>query len=186
MIARPRLSLLWPHRRTRLKILHFVLFPLALFFTIFDAGDNLPATAGVLRFTSILALIFVTAATVMTFDAMLHGMASRPGPKLPPWARRVHWWLHRALVVMVALVPVLGLVIGLTASRQLWAGGIVPIGVPFSLPRLNYVVGEVHAVQFYLLSALIGAHVLFNLWRHYWLRDNALRIIAPKRWHKYL
>jgi superoxide oxidase len=182
----PFLSRLWPHRRTRLKILHFVLFPLALWFTLLDAGDNLPMTAAVLRFTSTLALIFVIAATIMTFDAWINGMASRPGPKLPPWAKRVHWWMHRILLAMVAFVPLVGLAIGITASRQLWAGGIVPIGVPFSLPRLNFVLGEIHKWQFYALSALIAGHALFHIWRHVRLKDNALRIMAPKAWHRFL
>lgn len=177
---------LWPHRRTRLKVLHAVVFPLALFFTLFDAGDNLPATSGVLRFTSILALIFSTAALIWMIDSLLNGMASRPGPKLPGWARRVHWWMHRALVAGLAFVALSGLALGITASRQLWAGGIVPLGIPLNMPDLNHLIGQIHAVEFYMLSALIGLHALFHIWRHVRLRDNALRIMAPKAWHKFL
>lgn len=177
---------IWPNRRLRLKILHFWVFPLALFFTIFDAGDNLPATSEVLRFTSILALIFVTGVIIWTLDALINGMASRPGPKLPTWAKRLHWAMHRLLVAMIAFVALSGLALGITASRQLWAGGIVPIGMPLSMPDLNHLIGQIHAVQFYMLSGLIGLHALFHIWRHLWLRDNALRIMAPRRWHKYL
>jgi superoxide oxidase len=180
------LGLLWPHRRTRLKVMHYVLIPLTLWFTILDPGDNLPATPDVLRFTSILALIFVTAANLMTWDALFNGMASRPGPKLPPWAKTAHWWMHRLLVVEVALVAFTGLLLGITASRQLWAGGIVPIGVPLSMPELNHAIGVFHRWQFYSLSVLMALHAAFHIWRHYALRDNALRIMAPKRWHKYL
>jgi cytochrome b561 len=176
----------WPHRRTRLKILHWVLFPLAAWFTFLDPGDNLPMTPEVLRFTSILALIFVTAATWMTFDALINGMAGRPGPKLPPWARRVHWAMHRLLVAGAAFVALSGLALGITASRQLWAGGIVPIGIPLSMPELNHLIGVIHRWEFYGLSALITLHALFHIWRHYALRDNALRIMAPKRWHRFL
>jgi superoxide oxidase len=193
MIARPlRFALprfwprIWPNRRLRLKILHFVLFPLALFFTLFDAGDNLPMTAQVLRLSSILALIFVTGVIIWTLDALINGMASRPGPKLPTWAKKVHWAMHRLLVAMIAFVALSGLALGITASRQLWAGGIVPIGVPLSMPDLNHLIGQIHAVQFYMLSGLIGLHALFHVWRHFWLRDNALRIMAPRRLHKYL
>jgi cytochrome b561 len=186
MTLAARLTALWPARRLRLKILHFVMFPLALWFTLTDPGDNLPASPEVLRFQSILALIFVTGAVIWTLDALFKGMVSRPGPKLPQWARRVHWWMHRVLVWGIALVALTGLGLGITASRQLWAGGIVPIGVPLSMPDLNRIIGKIHLWEFYLLAGLIGLHALFHIWRHYRLRDNALRIMAPKRWHKYL
>lgn len=176
----------WPHRRLRLKVLHFTMAPLALWFTFLDPGDPLPSTFFWVRFQSVLALIFVIGAVFWTLDAGWNGMASRPGPKLPPWARRVHWWMHRMLIGGFALVALTGLGLGLTANRQLWAGGIVPIGVPLHLPEWNHLIGKIHKYEFYALSALIAAHALFHIWRHFHLRDNALRIMAPKRWHKYL
>jgi cytochrome b561 len=33
---------------------------------------------------------------------------------------------------------------------------------------------------------LIVAHLLFHVWRHFWLKDNALRIMVPKPLHKWL
>ncbi len=53
-------------------------------------------------------------------------------------------------------------------------------------PRLNSLVGIVHSIEFYGLAALALFHAGFHIWRHIKLRDNALRIMAPKVFHRYL
>nr|WP_229666005.1 hypothetical protein [Wenxinia marina] len=78
-------------------------------------------------------------------------------------------------------VALSGLGLGLTASRQLMAGGFVPVRVPLSMPQLNAWIGWVHGREFCALSALTAVHAAFHVWRHVRLRDNALRIMAP-RW----
>ncbi len=37
-----------------------------------------------------------------------------------------------------------------------------------------------------MILGVIVAHTLFHLWRHYLLKDNALRIMVPRHFHKYL
>jgi cytochrome b561 len=69
---------------------------------------------------------------------------------------------------------------------QLWAGDIVPIAYPMGWPKLNDLVGIVHSIEFYTIAVLAIAHAGCHIWRHIKLRDNALRIMAPKVFHRYL
>jgi len=138
------------------------------------------------QFHSVMGLLFVSLALFWTVDYMRKGLASRPGPKLPAIARRVHPLLHKVLIWGVFCVALTGFGLGLTSAVLLWAGGIVPIAPPLNMPRANDFVGVVHEVQFYTLAVIAGFHVVFHLWRHYRLRDNALRIMAPKSVHRFL
>ena len=79
-----------------------------------------------------------------------------------------------------------GFLLGLTSTRLLKAGGFLPIAPPLGLREANELIGKLHIYQFYLLAALVVGHALFHIWRHYRLRDNALRIMAPKRLHRFL
>lgn len=180
------ISLSLPHRRTGLKLLHAAMIPLMIWFTVITPADVARFGPFWVDFHSVMGLIFVSLALLWSADYFRRGLASRPGPKLPAWARHTHYWLHRVIIWGVFLVAVGGFFIGLTASRQLWAGNIVPIAVPLNMPKIHDLVGTFHTVQFYLLGLIILAHAGFHLWRHYGLRDNALRIMTPKIWHKYL
>lgn len=173
-------------RRTALKIVHWSILPLTAWFLLVTPSDVARAGAWAVRLHSVLGLIFVTLALGWTADYLRRGLAGRPGPKLGPRARRLHWWLHRVLIWGLFGVALTGFLLGLTASRQLWAGGIVPIAMPLGLPDANDLVGRVHAVEFYLLAGVVAFHAGFHIWRHVALRDNALRIMAPKRLHRFL
>lgn len=175
-----------PARRTMLKTIHWSMVPLALWFTLVQPRDVAAIGAWAVELHSILGLVFVSGALIWWADYLRRGLASRPGPKLPPWARRVHAILHRVMIWGLFGVALTGLGLGLTASRQLWAGGIVPIGVPLGLPQANDVIGLIHTIEFYLLAAIIAFHAGFHIWRHVALRDNALRIMAPRALYKYL
>ena len=37
-----------------------------------------------------------------------------------------------------------------------------------------------------LLAVIVLLHAGFHIWRHVRLRDNALRIMVPRRFHRYL
>ncbi|WP_254796871.1 hypothetical protein [Sulfitobacter albidus] len=50
----------------------------------------------------------------------------------------------------------------------------------------NELIGTLHIYQFYLLGAVIAFHAGFHIWRHIALRDNALRIMAPRFLHRFL
>ena len=94
--------------------------------------------------------------------------------------------LHKTLIWGIFGVALTGLLIGVTSTVQLWAGGIVPIAVPLDMPRANDLVGLIHSIEFYALAGIALAHAAFHIWRHLRLRDNALRIMAPKVLHRFL
>jgi cytochrome b561 len=173
-------------RRSWLKIVHWSVLPLLVWFLLVTPDDVARFGSWAVRLHSVLGLVFVILALGWTVDYLRRGLAGRPGPKLGPRAQRFHRVLHRAILWGLCGVALTGFLLGLTASRQLWAGGFVPIAVPLGLPEANVVVGQVHAIEFYLLSALVAVHAGFHIWRHLRLRDNALRIMAPKQLHRFL
>ena len=188
--SRPAMSALTrrlPARRTYVRWLHLAMIPLVFWFVIATPsfvhrlwggrGDDI---------NSDIALVFVTLALIWSADVMVRGMAGRPGPKLSPRLKRFHWWLHRVLIVGLMLIPVGGFLLGLTASRTLFAGGWLPIAPPQDWDRANEIVGTLHIYQFYTLAALGVVHGAFHVWRHLWLKDNALRIMAPRWVHRFL
>jgi len=175
-----------PSRRTYLKTLHWAMAPLFLWFMFVQPSDVARVGRWAVELHSILGLVFVTGALIWTADYMRRGLASRPGPKLPKRARQIHQLLHKVLIWGIFGVALTGFGLGVTSMTQLWAGGIVPIGVPLSLPRMNDLIGRIHEVEFYTLAAIAIFHALFHIWRHVILKDNALRIMAPKRLHRFL
>ena len=175
-----------PHRRTWLKVLHAVMIPLVIWFTVITPNETRAVGPGMVQLHSVLALIFVSLTLLWSADYLRRGLAGRPGPKLLPWARTAHRIMHHTLVIGLFGVAFTGFLIGLTSSITLWAGGIVPIAPPMGWPKLHQWVGDIHLVEFYLLAALAACHAGFHIWRHLRLQDNALRIMFPKALHKYL
>ncbi|MEM9579397.1 MAG: cytochrome b/b6 domain-containing protein [Pseudomonadota bacterium] len=175
-----------PKRRTALKWLHWTMVPLFVWFVLVTPDDVLPFGPRAFQAHSILALIFVTLSLAWYADYMRRGLASRPGPKLTGWMRRAHRWMHVTLIWGLFLVAFGGFLLGLTSSRLLKAGGFLPIAPPLGLKDANHIVGKAHIYQFYALGAVVAAHALFHIWRHYRLRDNALRIMLPKALHRFL
>jgi cytochrome b561 len=176
-----------PARRTRLKTLHGVMIPLVIWFMIAtpDVVTSIFGPQGA-AINSKIALVFVTLVTLWSIGYFRRGLAGRPGPKLPPKLRRFHTLLHKTLLYMLFMIPVGGLLLGITASRQLWAGGIVALGIPLSMPQANAIIGTLHIYQFYTLGGIALVHAGFHIWRHTALRDNTLRIMAPKILHRFL
>lgn len=176
-----------PRRRTALKWLHWTMVPLFVWF-LFMTPDVVLRMGGQTFFLvhSNLALFFVALCLAWTADLLRRGLASRPGPKLPPWARRLHRAMHLALIWGLFGVAFTGFLLGLTSAVLLKAGGFFPIAPPLGLAQANAIIGTVHIVEFYLLGVLALGHAGFHVWRHYRLRDNALRIMAPRALHRWL
>ena len=175
-----------PKRRTALKVMHWSMVPLLIWFILVTPSDVLPFGPRAFQFHSMLGLLFVTLCLLWTADYMRRGLASRPGPKLPPWARKVHQGLHKALIWGLFGVALTGFFLGLTSATLLKAGGILPIAPPLGLRHANDIIGTIHIYEFYLLAILVIAHAGFHIWRHIQLRDNALRIMVPRILHAYL
>ena len=175
-----------PHRRTWLKAMHGAMIPLLIWFIVMTPDDVVPLGPRAFQFHSILALIFVTLSLVWMADHMRRGLAGRPGPKLGPRARLLHRVLNTAIIWGLWGVAITGFLLGLTANRVLKAGGFLPIAPPLDMPELNRLIGTFHIYEFYLLGVIVSAHAAFHIWRHIRLRDNALRIMAPKFLHRFL
>ncbi|RME94527.1 MAG: hypothetical protein D6773_19485 [Alphaproteobacteria bacterium] len=79
-----------------------------------------------------------------------------------------------------------GFLLGLTSPVLLKAGGFLPIAPPMGWIEMNRIIGKVHIYQFYALAALIAFHAGFHIWRHVKLKDNALRIMVPRIFHRWL
>ena len=175
-----------PHRRSWLKALHWGIVPFFIWFMFADPDALRRMGPGWFQLHSINGLIFVTLALIWTGDLLRRGLASRPGPKLPPWARVVHHVMHKALVWGLFLIAVGGFLLGLTSSQLLKAGGFLPIAPPLGMKDANEIIGTLHIYEFYLVAAIAVAHAGFHIWRHVRLKDNALRIMAPRVLHRFL
>lgn len=175
-----------PHRRAWLKFSHALMIPLLVWFIFVTPDDVLPFGPAAFQAHSLLALVFVTISLIWYGDYLRRGLAGRPGPKLGPKARQFHRILHIVMIWGLFGVAVTGFLIGLTASRLLKAGGILPIAPPLGLPQAHEIIGKIHIYEFYLLGVIVIVHAGFHIWRHVRLRDNALRIMAPRILHKIL
>jgi len=166
--------------------MHLSMIPLFAWFTLVQPRDVSRWGPDWVAFHSDMGLAFVSVALIWWALYMRHGLVSRPGPKLRGWARRLHPLLQKTLIWGVFVVALTGFGLGLTSAVLLKAGGVVPIAPPLDLPQANDLVGVVHSVQFYMLAVLALGHAAFHIWRHVVLRDNALRIMAPKVLHRWL
>ncbi|WP_124112172.1 cytochrome b/b6 domain-containing protein [Palleronia sp. THAF1] len=175
-----------PARRTWLRALHLFMIPLFIWFLFITPDVVVPFGPRAFQFHSILALIFVTGILIWYADYLRRGLAGRPGPKLPRWGRILHRTLHLTLIWGLFFVALSGFLLGLTSDRMLKAGGFLPIAPPMDMPTLNYWIGKFHTFEYYTLGVIALVHALFHIWRHWKLRDNALRIMAPKALHRYL
>ena len=175
-----------PSRRTTLKTLHLAMIPLFFWFMLVQPRDVARWGRFWIDLHSVFGLIFVSIALFWFAMFLRKGLASRPGPKLQGFARAVHHPLHVTLMWGIFGVAVTGFLLGLTSSIQLWAGDLVPIAYPMGWPKLNHLVGIAHTVEFYAIGVIAIAHAGFHIWRHIKVRDNALRIMAPKVFHRYL
>ncbi|MHA7876736.1 cytochrome b/b6 domain-containing protein [Roseivivax sp.] len=181
-----RLHAALPARRSWLKAMHAVMIPLFIWFMLVQPRDVVPLGPRAFQFHSVLGLIFSTLAVIWTLDYLRRGLAGRPGPKLKPWQRRLHRALHHTLVLGIGFVALSGFLLGLTSARLLKAGGFLPIAPPLNMPQANDWIGTMHTIEFYSLGAVAAVHAGFHIWRHVRLKDNALRIMAPKALHRFL
>ncbi|UWR21564.1 cytochrome B [Sulfitobacter sp. S190] len=184
--ALTRLRARLPHPRTRLKWLHGVMIPLFAWFVLVTPDMVVPMGKGWFALHSNLALVFVSLCLLWTAGLMRRGLASRPGPKLQGWARRLHRPLHLTIIWGLFVVAVGGFLLGLSSTVMLRAGTWLPIAPPMGWRAANDLIGTLHIAQFYLLGLVIVGHAGFHIWRHVRLGDNALRIMAPKALHRFL
>ena len=94
--------------------------------------------------------------------------------------------MHRIIIWGLFVIAIGGFLLGLTSPRLLKAGGFLPIAPPLDWRVANDWIGFIHIMQFYALGLFLIFHGLFHVWRHYRVRDNALKVMVPKFLHRFL
>ncbi|SPF79915.1 cytochrome b [Pseudoprimorskyibacter insulae] len=173
-------------RRTAIKTLHWTCAFLILYFFLVEPEDVRNLGAAALATHAGVGLLLAIASVVWFVIFAIKGLAGRAGPKLPPLAKRVHPVVHRILYFGLPFVVFTGAMTAIGAPYVIKAFGIVPLNTGGGTKALQGVFVEVHEIAFNILLFTIVAHAVFHLWRHYILRDNALRIMTPKALHRYL
>ena len=173
-------------RRRVLKALHWVSFGLILWFWLVEPEDVERLGAAALATHAGMDVVLAIVVGVWLITYLRRGMASRPGPKLPIWARRIHPWMHRALMWGLPATIATGAATGLAAPYVIRAFGVLPINPGVGSRDIHNMLEELHEIAFDLLIIGILLHAGFHIWRHYGLRDSALRIMAPRLLHRWL
>lgn len=173
-------------RRTLTKWMHWLCLGLIAYFYLVepdevrgDPGAGLSTHAGVGMVLSVIVAIWLA-------FYVAKGLLGRPGPKLPKWAKGFHHLNHKVLQWGTVAVVASGALAGLAAPFAIRAFGAVQINPAIGTKWLHELAEELHEIVFDGLIIAILAHAAFHIWRHYWLKDNALRIMVPRVFHKYL
>lgn len=178
-------------KRTLVKWLHWLAFALMLYFFFVEPevprraemaakSDSLSTHAGMGMLLGIVTLIW-------TWIYFRNGPLGRPGPKLPGWGKRAHRVVNTGLYWLVPVTVITGGMAGLASDYPVNGFGIIPLNPSgWGTADLHDLMEEIHEIAFDVTLILIVAHIIFHVWRHLGLKDNALRIMAPKMLHKYL
>lgn len=173
-------------RRTVLKWVHWLSFALILYFFIVEPDENRADPGGALSTHAGVGLVLALVMAVWLWMFLRKGLASRPGPKLPKWAKGFHRLSHLTLSIGGPVMVATGAFAGLAAPYAIDAFGAVPLFPGIGAKGLHDIAEEIHEIVFNALIFVIAAHTVFHLWRHTALRDNALRIMVPKALHRFL
>jgi cytochrome b561 len=178
-------------KRVFVKWLHWTAFVLMGYFLFVEPevsesasaaakSDGLSTHAGM---GMLLAIVAITWFVIYFRD----GALGRPGPKLAPWAKTAHRVLNIGLYWAVPLTVFTGGLAGLASAYPVMGFGVIPLNpAGWGTGGLHDIAQEVHEIAFDITIILIFVHGGFHIWRHYGVKDNALRIMAPKALHKYL
>lgn len=176
-------------KRVLVKWLHWVAFGLILYFFFVEPevrgggdarGQMLSTHAGMGMLLGLVTLIW-------TWIYFRHGPLGRAGPKLPGWGKHMHRVVNTGLYWLLPLTVLTGGAAGLAADYPVLGFGVIPLNpAGWGGPGLHDIAEEVHEIAFNVTTLMIIVHLVFHVWRHVRLRDNALRIMAPKILHRFL
>ncbi len=172
--------------RSLLKWLHWLSFFLLGYFFLVEPEENRGDPGGALSTHSGMGALLAIVTLTWLILYLRKGLAGRPGPKLPGWAKRLHPLGHKVLQIGVPVTVASGAIAGLMAPFAIHAFGIVQINPAAGTKPLHEIAEEVHELAFDGLIIVIAGHIAFHLWRHFKLKDNALRIMVPKALHRFL
>ncbi|AFO88090.1 cytochrome B [Phaeobacter inhibens] len=173
-------------RRSALKWLHWLSLALIVYFYLVEPEENSAAPGLALATHAGVGLILALVVLIWTAIYLRKGLAGRAGPKLPGWAKRFHGLNHRVLQIGLPIMVATGALAGMLAPFAIRAFGVVPINPAVGSRTLHELAEDLHEIAFDALLIAIVLHGIFHLWRHFLLKDNALRIMVPKLLHKYL
>lgn len=173
-------------KRTLTKWLHWIAGFLILYFFLVEPEnvDNLGA-AGLATHAGFGVILGIITG-IWIVSVLRNGLLTRAGPKLPQWAKRIHSPAHKATFWLVVFMVATGAATGFAAPYIIHAFGILPINFGGGTKAIHGVLEEVHEITFNVLTVTIIGHALYHIWRHYLVKDNALRIIMPKALHRFL
>ncbi|EEB71452.1 cytochrome B561 [Ruegeria sp. R11] len=169
-----------------LKWLHWLSLGLILYFFLVEPEESQTNPGLALATHAGVGLVLAVVVLVWTLVYLRKGLAGRAGPKLPGWAKRFHLLNHKVLQIGLPVMVATGALAGLFAPFAIRAFGVVPINPAIGSRSLHGLAEELHEIAFDALLVAIVLHAVFHLWRHFLLKDNALRIMVPKVLHKYL
>ena len=177
--------------RTLVKWLHWLAFALILWFFAVEpeVSERASPAAQSMQLATHAGMGMLLAVVTIVWSAVYlkNGPLGRPGPKLPGWGKRVHRVVNTGLYWLLPLTVLTGGLAGLASEYPVLGFGVVPLNpAGWGTPGLHEVMEEVHEFTFDVTILVIVAHAAFHIWRHVGLRDNALRIMAPKALHGYL
>lgn len=178
-------------RRSAVKWLHWTAFALMTWFFFVEPEVPGPAAgdlrSGALSTHAGMGMLLAVVALIWTVMIWRGGLLGRPGPKLKGWLRPAHRALHIALAIALPATVLSGGLAGLASDYPVTGFGIVPLNpAGWGDADLHGAAEELHELVFDLTILLVLAHAGFHIWRHLRLRDNALRIMAPKLLHRWL
>ncbi|KXF90874.1 cytochrome b [Phaeobacter inhibens] len=173
-------------RRSALKWLHWLSLALIVYFYLVEPEENSATPRLALATHAGVGLILALVVLIWTAIYLRKGLAGRAGPKLPGWAKRFHGLNHRVLQIGLPIMVATGALAGMLAPFAIRAFGVVPINPAVGSRTLHELAEDLHEIAFDTLLVAIVLHGIFHLWRHFMLKDNALRIMVPKLLHKYL
>ncbi|MDO8288157.1 MAG: cytochrome b [Parvibaculum sp.] len=97
---------------------------------------------------------------------------------LPRWQQIAAKASHHGLYFLIILQPLLGLMISTTSKFNLHAFGLLPLQIAPN--EMIHGIGEtLHGLNAFLITAIIGLHILAALYHHFIRRDNVLKRMLP-------
>lgn len=176
--------------RTAIKWLHWSTAFLILYFLLVephvpDFASEAAQTAALATHAGMGALLGL----IVLFWTILFawkGPAGKPGPKLRGWKAKAFGFVNRSLYFALPVMMATGLSAGLLAPYLVLAFGLLPLNFGVGSENLHDFAQEIHELAFNGLLLLIILHVAFHIWRQFWVRDHALKMILPRMFHKVL
>ena len=174
------------NRRTAIKWLHWSSFFLIAYFFFVEPENVRRLGAAALATHAGVGVILAIVTVIWTAMYLRKGLAGRAGPKLPNWAKKVHGPKHKLMHLALVIMVLSGALTGFAAPYVIKAFGVMPINGAWGSKQIHGFLEEVHEVCFNVMLGAIAVHFVFHIWRHFIVKDNALRIILPKALHRFL